>query len=527
MLSVLQYRKIGKDVARHVSAGIEGGSIARGTVDSNNTNPQPRADDEEKIKQSQRGEEKKDGNSIWVRLDDEENDPLNPKNWSLRSRSKNIAVLSLLIFVQAWAGGAESMANAKASAEFGVSKVAENLSTAMYLFGIGSGALVAGPVSETVGRNPTYLVSTFFFLFFVLGSAMAPNFAAQVVCRYLVGLASSATLSINGGSVRDQFRPVKRSWVFPLIAWANVTAPVLAPIAGGWIASHPRLHWQWMDWITLVVAAAVWLLAVLCLPETYLPLLLDWKAKHLRRITGDGRYVSEHGSAGSFASRLKEKLPLPFIFFVTEPVVGVLGLYLVLLYVLLFSFLSGFDYIFKDTYGLPMGFVGSCFGAIATGTTVVTLCAPALFSWTRHKTEHIQGASVKPEFRLWPGIIAAPLLPIALFWLGWTNYSSISIWSGLAACFVFGMVLVSIYISSYEYIIDSYGDHAATALSSITFVRYIVAGGMVMAARPMYEGIGVHWTMTWLGCIASILAPAPLLFRLYGKKLREKSKYAE
>lgn len=281
-----------------------------------------------------------------------------------------------------------------------------------------------------------------------------------------------------------------------------------------------------MDWINLIMAGVAWLLAVLFLPETYLPLLLEWKAKHLRRVTKNDPYVSEHGSSASLASRLWKHLPLAAEFFVTEPVVGVLGVYLVLLYTLLFSFLSGFDYIFEATYDLPVGLTGSCFGAIAAGTTFITLLAPAFFSWTRRKTEHVQGASVKPEFRLWPAIFAGPLLPIALFWLGWTNYSSISIWSGLAACFLFGVVLVSIYISSYEYIIDSYGDHAATALSSITFVRYIVTGGMVMAVRPMYEGIGVHWTMTWLGCCAAILAPAPLLFKFYGKRLREKSKYA-
>lgn len=185
--------------------------------------------DEEKAKQPDQEDkdaDKEDDDRIWVRLEDKENDQLNPKNWSLRSRSKNIAVLSLLIFVQVWAGVAESMANTKASAEFGVSKVAKNLSKAMCLFEIGSGALLAGLVSETVGQNPTYLVSTFLYLLFVFGSAMAPNFATQVICRYLVGLASSATLSINGGSVREQFRAVKRSWVFPLIAWVNVTGEI-------------------------------------------------------------------------------------------------------------------------------------------------------------------------------------------------------------------------------------------------------------------------------------------------------------
>lgn len=163
-----------------------------------------------------------------------DSDPIDPQNWSLLSRSKNIAVLSLLIFTQAWAGSADSPANKEASQEFGVSEVAENLTTAMYLFGIGSGSLFAGPISESIGRNPTYLGSTFVYLLFVLGSGLTPTFAGQVVCRYFVGLFSSATLSINGSSVSDQFRPVKRSFVFPLIAWANIAGAYIESVANGW-----------------------------------------------------------------------------------------------------------------------------------------------------------------------------------------------------------------------------------------------------------------------------------------------------
>lgn len=199
-----------------------------------------------------------------------------------------------------------------------------------------------------------------------------------------------------------------------------------------------------------------------------------------------------------------------------------LGAYLVLLYSLLFSFLSGFDCVFKRTYNLTPSQTGLCFGAIAAGTTVFVIAAPWFYSLARHHTEHIRGAPVEPEFRLWPAIVTTPLLPLSLFWLGWTNRPDISIWCGLAACFCFGLVLIATYVSSYEYI-DSYQDHAAIALASITMVRYLVAGGVVMAARPMYELLGVSWTMTLLGCIATLLAPAPLLFYIFGKKLRRKS----
>ncbi|KAG0651884.1 putative efflux pump kojT [Hyphodiscus hymeniophilus] len=262
-----------------------------------------------------------------------ENDPLDPLNWPLSSRCKNIPILTLLIFVQAWAGASGSMANSAASKEFHVSKVAENLSTAMYLFGIGSGALFVGPLSETVGRNPTYLTATFFYLLFVLGSALTPTFGGQVACRFFVGLFASATLAINGSSVRDQFRPVKRSFVFPIIAWANVAAPVIAPVAGGFIVSNTKLGWRWTEWVTLIISGFAFLIALLFLPETYLPILLDWKAEHLRRVTGDSRYVSKHAESGSFFQRTKKVIALPASFFGTEPIIAVLGGYLVLLYI--------------------------------------------------------------------------------------------------------------------------------------------------------------------------------------------------
>ena len=302
---------------------------------------------------------------------------------------------------------------------------------------------------------------------------------------------------------------------------------MIAPIASGWIVSHPDLGWRWTEWITLIISTAAFVLALFFLPETYFPLILEWKAKELCRVTGDTRYTSEHAEKASFSGRLKQVLPLPAKFFRTEPVIIVLGLYLVLLYILLFTFLSGFDYIFKQTYQLSTGLEGSCFGSIAAGATLFTLGAPGFYSWARRHTEYVRGSSIEPEFRLWPAIIASPLLPISLFWLGWANYPDISIWSGLGACFIFGIVLTAVYVSSYEYIIDSYRDHAAIALASITSMRYLIAGGMVIAVRPLYDALGVHWTMTLLGCVAVILTPAPFLFWKYGDKLRARSPYAK
>ncbi|EAT83497.1 hypothetical protein SNOG_09305 [Parastagonospora nodorum SN15] len=448
-------------------------------------------------------------------------DPLDPRNWPLARRLTTLCILSLLVFTQAWAGSSSSLAHDKAAAQFNVCSVGMDFSTAAYLFGLGSGSLFTGPLSETGGRAPVYLVFSFAFLLFELGAALSKTFEGVVVCRYFVGLASSGALGINGASVGDMFNEVERTMWFPVLAWVNVIPPVIAPIVGGWVVNQPHLDWVWTEWITLIISAFAFLVAFLFLPET---------------LEGE---ISTRGLGARISTPPSTPKPHPFSvdynttsrlqlrFATTEPAILALGGFLVLLYILLFSFLSGFDYIFKRTYALDPLQEGACFASILLGATTFTLTTPLFYRQTRRLTDHDLHAPINPEYRLWPAIATAPLLPISLFWLGWTNYSHISIYSGLAACFCFGVVLNAMYVASYQYIIDSYGEHAAIALSSITMMRYIIAGGMVMAARPMYDGIGVHWTMTLLGCVATLLVPGPYLLRRWGGKLREKSRSAK
>lgn len=83
-----------------------------------------------------------------------------------------------------------------------------------------------------------------------------------------------------------------------------------------------------------------------------------------------------------------------------------------------------------------------------------------------------------------------------------------------------------IFITSYQYIIDSYETYAASGLASITLIRYVASGGMVVVGIPFYENLGVAYTLTILGCIGAVLAPVPYVFYKYGWWIRSKSKYA-
>lgn len=42
----------------------------------------------------------------------------------------------------------------------------------------------------------------------------------------------------------------------------------------------------------------------------------------------------------------------------------------------------------------------------------------------------------------------------------------------------------------------------------------------------MFNGMGIQWAATLLGCVAAVLVPIPVIFYLYGAKIRAKSKFA-
>jgi hypothetical protein len=42
----------------------------------------------------------------------------------------------------------------------------------------------------------------------------------------------------------------------------------------------------------------------------------------------------------------------------------------------------------------------------------------------------------------------------------------------------------------------------------------------------MFNGMGIQWAGTLLGCVALLLVPIPVGFYLYGRKLRERSRFS-
>lgn len=114
--------------------------------------------------------------------------------------------------------------------------------------------------------------------------------------------------------------------------------------------------------------------------------------------------------------------------------------------------------------------------------------------------------------------------------LAWTARPGVYWAAPVVAGIPFGIGLLFVFLTSYQYLIDCYGPLAASALASATLFRYVGAGGLVMVVRPMYmnlsytvDGQSVYaWPLSLLGFLSIGCLPVP--FMLYfgaGKWLRQ------
>ena len=150
-------------------------------------------------------------------------------------------------------------------------------------------------------------------------------------------------------------------------------------------------------------------------------------------MTGDGRYLSESELQRiPLSRRLARSIGMPLRFILTELIIDLFALYLVVIYIILFGFLPGFDFIFgtDGIYGLDQNHTGLCFISISVGFLVALVPIRPIFLRFKRKLVQAQQEGrekVMPEERLVFAIIGAPFLPISIFWIGWTAWPSVSL----------------------------------------------------------------------------------------------------
>ncbi|KAH9941406.1 major facilitator superfamily domain-containing protein [Amylocystis lapponica] len=361
-----------------------------------------------------------------------------------------------------------------------------------------------------------------------LGQALARNIETLLVTRFLAGLFAVAPLTNCAGIMFDIWDPVRRGISAGVFVAGVFLGPVLGPLTAGFVTTS-NLGWRWVFWVMMIFAGACTAAAFVFLPETYAPVLLQWKARRLRKadpVNNAELYAEHERTDWSWRGILHRTLYRPIQMLLLEPILTLVTLYMTFVYGVLYALFEALPIIFIDLRGFTLGHSGLIFIGVGIGTTLGAAAFIASIS-------HYPRLLVKwhgfppPEQRLFSAMVGGPLFVVGALWLGWTgNYPAIPWYVPALSTIVIGASVSMVFISFVAYLIDTYLMFAASALSANTIVRSAVAGAFPLFVVQMFTNLGVNWACTLLGLLGLLMAPMPYLFFRFGPWIRSKSTFA-
>ncbi|ODV91571.1 hypothetical protein CANCADRAFT_46606 [Tortispora caseinolytica NRRL Y-17796] len=437
-------------------------------------------------------------------------DPANPRNWS-RAYKWYITISAGFMFLAVTFGSSVYVSGSvEIMYEMHVSRTVSLLGLTLYLFGLSAGPMLGAPVSEILGREIVYLSSMPCAILFNVGIAQANNIGTILVCRFFAGVFASPVMAISSGTMVDLWDDKdigKAACIFGLMPF---TGPVIGPLIGGFVVT--RKDWRWTSYVQMMFMGVAWFLMLFC-KETYKNAILTRKYKKL------GYKIRR--PAGGTKVLVNVLLKRPALMMVAEPTVGLFSLYSSFIFAVLFAYFEAIPFIFQTVYDFNLEQIGLTFIGIGVGLVLglFVFILTDVFSYSKLPPEE-----VTPELRLLGAIIGAPLIPIGLFWLGWSSRPSVHWISPVLSGLAFGAGLVLVFMSIVTYFAYAYSPLvSASAMAANNFERYIFAGVFPLFTIQMYENLGIDWACSLFGFLSIAMIPIPWLFRLYGKKLRSKS----
>lgn len=197
--------------------------------------------------------------------------------------------------------------------------------------------------------------------------------------------------------------------------------------------------------------------------------------------------------------------------------------YIAIVYGVLYLCFVAYPIVFTDMRGWSYGISGLAFCGIGAGTLITIASEPLIRRMIDAHTTDPETGLPPPEAMVSVVCIAAVSLAVGEIWFAWTCTPNVHwIWSILAGI-PFGAGNAGVFIYSNNYLVHSYSIYAASALAGNAVLRSIMGATLPLAGPALYAALGANWAGTLLGLLEALCIPIPVVFYLYGHKIRMKS----
>ena len=315
------------------------------------------------------------------------------------------------------------------------------------MVGFGLGQLVAGPLSDSLGRRRPLLIATAIHVLSSISILFANDVTSVMIGRVGQGLGAAGSAVVAMAMVRDMFGGQGLVRMLARMALVSGTAPVVAPLAGAAILSFA-------PWRGIFVALAIYgtlmtLTAALFLRETH-----------------------DRERRGQLSTRaIRQRYRVLF----HDPVFLGVALVSGMTFSALFAYLSASSFILQDQFGFSTPQFAMTFGVNAVGLVVFTQTGARLMRRLPPRTVMAIGVSI------------VSLGALALLILGETGVGMP--WVLVALFFTvapLGLILPTAQILA----LNDHPNEAGTAASLLGALNFAVAGSI----SPLVSVLGISVT---------------------------------
>jgi MFS family permease len=316
----------------------------------------------------------------------------------------------------------------------------------------------------------------------------------------------------------DLFYAKDRGKSLALATLIPYLGPALGPIMGGLASQH--VHWHWLFWILSSFEALVTVLGAIVMKESYTPALLRQKAK----AQNPNLYQKHTPFTRQFYQDLfillRKNIYRPLHLLAKRPIIQLLSWVYGLDFGIYILMLSTYANLWIERYHESETISSLNYIAIAIGTTVGAQGGGHLMDYIFRRMRDCPNAIVTPEFRIPYMLPSVLIIPIGLFWYGWSAEHRIS-WVVVdigaaiftAGCFMVGQAMMA-------YLLDEF-THAASANAATRMLSNILAFVFPIFAPQLYERLGYGWGNSLLALLYILLGvPIPVVLWFWGPKLR-------
>ena len=318
--------------------------------------------------------------------------------------------------------------------ELGITASLAQMTLTMTLFGMASGQIFMGPISDRYGRKLPLFAGMMVFLLANAGCFLAQDIKIFLFFRFLTGFAGASGIVIARSIARDVCEGSELTRFFAMLMMVNGLAPIIAPVLGGQLL----LIASWRSvFAMLIVVGGLLALATLIYQET-LP-----KARRFKGLADSFKKYPELLQNRYF---LGHCLMQCFYF----------GAF--------FSYLAGSSFVFQNIYEVSPQTYSFIFGTIGIGLMLSGM-VPERFAGKVADVKILKGALMVPllsaVFMLAGFILAAPL------------------WYTIIILFITIVPLSVMGTASFSLALSRQGKNAGSASALIGFFSMILGGCMM------------------------------------------------